>query len=737
MAGEGRHAELAASVAARGAPEALSVSDLHALCFAYGKTKQYGPLFNCLDILENKLRGRRDRATRLFALEDATPAVHLMRAEALIDLRQYERARQSARTALNWIGRNDDDVTPDIVIETHCIAGLAAMFSGDAQEARGQLAALDKLSLGLQHAEYANAKAFAIARLALALKDYGLVQQALARTGGLTELFDRLLHGASDRDWVWRELPRLFMASIVLTRTGRIDEAKNGFDRILAMPQSLQNGEIAWMTLAERGRIAETQGDAAGALEFYRRAIEVIEGQRSSLDTESAKIGFVADKLEPYQRAVQLLVAAGRVDEAFELSDRSKSRALVDLLAARDAFGGPLLAAAGPAAGNQLTALLRRKRDAELSLATPYGGAARSGTRASLSEINQQITALAPEVASLTSVVPTSAADVMMWLAPDEALLQYFQHGEALYAFVLTDKVQVFTLDGRGLDAEVRAFREALQKRQSAASRLAQSLSARLIAPVAAALTRSQLLIAPHGALHYLPFAALMDEGGKPLMERHALSVLPAAGVLRFARTGRRPIGRMALFGNPDLGNPALDLPGAEEEVRALQEMFEGATVHVRGEATPAAFRRDAPRAPYIHVAAHGEFDAERPLASRLLLAPQGDSDGMLRVGDFYDLSLDADLVVLSACETGLGKVLSGDEVVGLTRGLLFAGAKSVMASLWKIDDTATNLLMLRFYEHAKSMPLREALREAQKEVRRKYRHPYFWSAIQLVGRGS
>jgi CHAT domain-containing protein len=250
------------------------------------------------------------------------------------------------------------------------------------------------------------------------------------------------------------------------------------------------------------------------------------------------------------------------------------------------------------------------------------------------------------------------------------------------------------------------------------------------------------LLIIPHGALHYLPFAALHD-GRNFLAAEHSLRYLPSASVLKYLKPPRtqRPES-VLIFGNPDLGNPKLDLPNAEIEAKAIADLVPGSELLVRKKASEAAFKQFAPSFRYLHIASHGQFNASNALDSRLLLSQDGGQDGgqdgSLTVGELYSVRLDVDLTTLSACETGLGKVLSGDDVVGLTRGFLYAGSSSVVASLWEVDDLATAELMKAFYTRLKAgVPQKLALREAQMEVRKSFPHPFFWAAFFITGQGS
>ncbi len=218
-------------------------------------------------------------------------------------------------------------------------------------------------------------------------------------------------------------------------------------------------------------------------------------------------------------------------------------------------------------------------------------------------------------------------------------------------------------------------------------------------------------------------------------MERASLRSLPSASVLPYLAQRRTPAARRLLaLGNPDVGDARYDLKFAEEEVRAIAGTFGEARVLVREQASKDAFRRLAEGASHIHFAGHGRFDSDAPMASGLMLAGARPGEGFLSLADLYALQLDADLVTLSACETGLGKVQNGDDVVGLARGFLYAGSRSIVASLWKVDDQATSSLMTRFYENLKTLNKRDALREAQLATRRQHPPPFYWAAFQLTG---
>ncbi|HTO59035.1 MAG TPA: CHAT domain-containing protein, partial [Pseudomonadales bacterium] len=181
--------------------------------------------------------------------------------------------------------------------------------------------------------------------------------------------------------------------------------------------------------------------------------------------------------------------------------------------------------------------------------------------------------------------------------------------------------------------------------------------------------------------------------------------------------------------------NRSLDLPNAQTEATTVAAMFPASRALVRADASKTAIKQLANGFTMLHFATHGRFDANAPLSSGLYLAKGSEADGVLTVSDLYSLRWDVDLVTLSACETGLGKVANGDDVIGLTRGFLYAGARSIVASLWEVDDAATAQLMESFYRNLADHGKREALRLAQIETRQRYPQPWYWAAFNLLGR--
>ncbi|MBP9712689.1 MAG: CHAT domain-containing protein [Sterolibacterium sp.] len=742
-AANGRFDELQKLIENEEAQHLLDTRDRHALCFAYSKTKRYNKLLPCLDKLEEGLR-KGSRRTRLFGLDDATPILHIMRADALIELGQYAPALVSAHKALDWLRADDSD---DLDMFANSLAALSLASTLNGQRAAGERYAGElsqiKASL-LTNADYASARSMALGRVYMALGEYQRALDGIQSdsTFKLKSFLDNLVSGALFRgvsNWAWVELPRGFMINKALFETGRFPEARAGFDELLRIPQIRENGEIYWLILNDRARIAEQDGDLQFAIELYKKAIAVIEAQRSTINTEANKIGFVGDKQAVYGRLIAVLFKTRQSAEAYEYIERAKARALVDLLANKEDFAVP------PLAAKQASVLLASYRAAEHdALAqspidmTQASAESSSRTRTLAVRKAAELSSVAPELASLVTVASVPMQDVLQQLAPKEAIVDYYFHGNELFVVTVSSAgVRAARIDARGLEERIRNFRNRIEHLGDDVAVEARALYDILLRPLEADLAGRDLLIVPHGALHYLPFAALND-GKAYLVQTRALRYLPSASILKYLKSpGDRTVERVLVFGNPDLGDPKLDLPNAEIEARQISQLLPGSELLVRNKASLHAFREFAPSFNYLHIASHGQFNAANALNSRLLLSADPGNDGSLTVGALYGIRLDVDLTTLSACETGLGKVLSGDDVVGLTRGFLYAGSRNVIASLWQVDDQATADLMRRFYLNLKAgMNKKQSLREAQVATLKSYPHPFYWAAFFITGLG-
>ena len=271
------------------------------------------------------------------------------------------------------------------------------------------------------------------------------------------------------------------------------------------------------------------------------------------------------------------------------------------------------------------------------------------------------------------------------------------------------------------------ASREMAELAARATSSHLRNLYAELIEPIEAALDGRQLVIAPHGFLHYVPFQALTDGGGRTLGERAAVSYAPSASVFHLCVTKEnRHRGNSLVLGVADERAPHIC-----DEALAVAEALPSARLLLGDEASEEALRTEGHGCRYIHLATHGLFRRDNPMFSAIQLGRS-----RLALFDLYSLRLDAELIVLSGCGTGLNAVLGADELLGLTRGLLYAGAQSVLVTLWDVHDASTAAFMRRFYSNLgpQAGPA-EALRLTVAEHRREYPDPYYWAPFVLVGK--
>jgi hypothetical protein len=341
------------------------------------------------------------------------------------------------------------------------------------------------------------------------------------------------------------------------------------------------------------------------------------------------------------------------------------------------------------------------------------------------------------------SLCQVRAEPVHPYLSGGAVLIEYYAMRGRLVAFCATaDSLQATWLPGdleqvrrliQLLWLNLRAVPHSPADRLPALTANVQSVLHRLYsllwAPLAPALTPdTPLIVVPHGPLHYLPFHALYD-GAAYLLERHEISTLPGASLLRYCHEAPAGSCGALAMGHSWEGR----LPHALREAEVVAGLL-GSAACLEDAATLVSLREAAPGKRVVHLAAHGEFRADTPLFSGLRLA-----DGWLTTLDIFGLRLQASLVALSACQTGQSVVGGGDELLGLMRALLYAGAASVLLSLWAVEDRSTAQLMEWFYGglaqgETKGTALRGAQRRLLAAEDGAYAHPYFWAPFCLVG---
>lgn len=504
------------------------------------------------------------------------------------------------------------------------------------------------------------------------------------------------------------------------------------------------------------GAIYEALGDRERAYQAYRFAAEIVEGMAVTLPVEEHRMAFISDKAAPYEGLVFLL-AGQNTAEAFAWVERAKSRALLEHLTAEVRPRSSVQDSPDRRRFEQLRSL--RQELNWLYTRLLHGTGPKEENRKpdpqmlwqeiqrrerAIAELWRDLDARYTESLSLQHVLPVAVEPIQAALPANTALLEYFLGRERLLVFVVTrQEIRVFPLTVRL--SQLRPLLEELtfhlskfyygaeyyQRHQNVLQAFVQDRLSQLydflLAPLGACLEAFEnLIIIPHGILHALPFHALYHNG-QYLIERKAISYAPSAAVLQFCWQKDIPLAdRPALF----VGVPRAGLEFVEQEVRKLSACWPQATALLGEEATLERLRSLSPKYGLIHLAAHGLFRPDVPLLSGVQLA-----DGWLAAKDVYEMELRAGLITLSACESGCGRVSGGDEVIGLARSFLYAGAASLLVSLWMVHDEAMTFLMEKFYRAlAGGLSRSRALQYAQQEALARYHHPYFWAPLILIG---
>jgi CHAT domain-containing protein/Tfp pilus assembly protein PilF len=516
----------------------------------------------------------------------------------------------------------------------------------------------------------------------------------------------------------------------------------------IAIAREAGGPELEWRALHGGATAARAQKQTDQAIAMLRESAVIVNDLRANVPTDAGKVGFVDTRQAVFHDLAGVLVAANRAEEGLEAAEAGRARAFADLLAQRRVEGKP-------AERRQLESV-RSAIDESRAEAASAPARRAPGTRGAV--LNERLTSLKSDHAELASLLtadsPTATEIKATARRLNATIVEYLVAERELLVWVIRPDQTIHAarleIAGPKLQGLVDELRTRLEKDPTsgpAAPRLtalARELNDALIQPIAAWLPASpadQVVIIPHGPLAVLPFAALEDKNGRPLVARHTLGFAPAVSVFRYTAAKRRPSGAPgAALVVADATGPSEasmpPLPGAREEGRLVAKRLAPADVRllVGTEATEAAFKGAAGSRRILHVATHGLISADRPLRSSLLLAPGDGDDGYLRVDEIFGLSLTADLVVLSGCSTGLGKS-SGDGIIGLGRAFIYAGTPAVVVSQWDVNDRATAFLMDQFYAAlGKGRGPASALRDAQIATRARYPHPALWAAFVAIG---
>ncbi len=520
----------------------------------------------------------------------------------------------------------------------------------------------------------------------------------------------------------------------------------------------------------------------AGRLEEARAAVEesirLSESLRAKVASYGLRTSFLASVHERYSFYVDLLIQLHRVRPgegldalAFQAAERVRARTLGESL--QEAAAG-IRVGIEPALLERDRELRRRLNDLaiEKELLSEDSDAERlrrelDALSADYDRLQSTIRSRSPRYAALTEPASATLTEVQALLDDGTRLLAYHLGRERSFLWSITREGYSVHVLPKGEDIEALARETYLSLKspggvvsESAPSRLSRVLLEPLpelaVKGVKDVKADTRLVVVADGALSYVPFGALDDPrtAGRPLIDAVEVVRLPSASLaraLRAQRSGRGFTRWAAIAADPEYGNGSeisgFSLRGLPESRR---EAFQIAALAPPGGVEVVAgfdARREWVESTdfrafrFLHFATHGIVDDERPELSGIVLSlvddKGGRQDGFLRLHDIYNLNLPVDLVVLSACETGLGKEVKGEGLIGLVRGFMYAGAPAVIASSWKVDDSATAELMTELYRGLfEGKPPPAALREAQLTVSKmpRFRDPYYWAAFELQG---
>jgi|GEM_PF-3460799 len=549
---------------------------------------------------------------------------------------------------------------------------------------------------------------------------------------------------------VYLELNEYDSALIYLTQSMEyLGQKKEG---LLSLEQVFFPSVTMWV-MSTRGRIFELKGKNDEAIKYYDLSIEILEKFRSTVKGEEKRINFLMDKMKLYEKMITLLLKMGKYARAFHYVERAKARVLLELLETK--------MIELPAPEDKNIQLERKKiedriKNLKEELQKSEGDNEEKNKdliknlRSALNSYDSLLSRVErekPELASLINVNPVSLSGVQQELNKDLTVLEYYFTDTSLFCFVITKNALKTTetkIDMNTLSNLINYLRSAIMNvDEDIYAEPSMELYKILIAPVAKDLKTEDLIIIPHGLLHYVPFSALMDSNGSFMIDKYNIGYLPSASILRYCLEKKdKPKKSIVAFGNPEFEDPKLSLPSAEEEVKEIGKYYNNPLIFLKKEATEDKCHVFAPGYNIIHFACHGEFNRTDPLSSALLLSRGMDivDDGRLEASEIYGIDLEnTRLVVLSACESGLSRITKGDEITGLIRGFIYAGAPTIIASLWKVSDVSTGKLMSSFYNKLNNgLYPAKALGDAERELKKSgdFSHPFFWAPFGLYGYG-
>ncbi len=518
----------------------------------------------------------------------------------------------------------------------------------------------------------------------------------------------------------------------VYAQMGNYSQALEYYQRALAVFQQLNERPGQGITLTHIGDVLLQSGRLTEAAKTLSTAVEVLESLRPGL-SDANKVSIFETQALTYRLLQQAMIAQNKTNAALEIAERGRARAFVELLAMR----------------------LSSNLTAEATINPP--------TLQQIRQIAKQ------QQATLIEYSIVSDQELYIWVVKPTGEVTFRQVNlisleNSLIEVALTSPTTTRSSQGTSpknprLGDLVMDTRNSLfSVRRAFTTAKLQQLYQVLIQPIAELLPTdpsSRIIFIPQGELFSVPFPALVDASGKYLIEKHALLMAPAIQVLDLTHQQWQKIQQAApqdaaiigiprkalVIGNPQMPSfgeppqPLNPLPGAEEEAKAIAALLNTQAITGR-QATKAAVVQQMLQSRIIHLATHGLIDDIRGkgVPGAIALTPSGSDNGLLTSDEILDLKLNAELVVLSACDTGQGR-LTGDGVIGLSRSFITAGTSSIIVSLWAVPDEATAFLMPEFYRQLqRNRDKAQALQQAMLMTMKQYPEPENWAAFTLIG---
>ena len=496
------------------------------------------------------------------------------------------------------------------------------------------------------------------------------------------------------------------------------------------------------------GGILEKEKREDEALKVYLSVLNRIIEKWESIPKElgTVRLNKGSETLLLFERVINLLIKTGKSQEALKYLEMSKSAEILDSInlrsiKAKDEGTDKLL-------GKVQT--LRRKmsliqkemntsedRDRKESL-----GRILASTRKDFFININEIRSKNPDFEQLLTVRGSDLAALQQVIPQDTLLIEYYPSNDALYIFLVSHdsfQIQKVDIDRNRLYDLIRKFREQLVIPDNTSSmnnfrKDGAFLFSVLLEPVEDSMKgKKQVVLVPGGLLWYLPMEMLGPENGKMLIQQKSVSYLSSSDILKLVQMKKKMADTDSIiaFGSPE----GVNLPQTREELKQISAIFPSGQIFTGSNATKENFFKNAANDSIVHIATHSSLNRDDVNKSYIQFAG---SDGKLFLGEIYGLPLQPScLVTLSSCESALGVDNPGREFASLASGFTTAGASSVVASMWKVDDAATAELFVEFYRNLKQGKSRsEALREAKLKLinNKKTSHPFFWGGFVLMG---